>query len=230
MRLIGLAVVLILSLTLVPRAAEPQQPGKVQRVGVLMLASLSARPQQWEAFRQGLREHGYVEERNILLEFRSAEGKLDRLAELAAELIQTKVDVIVASGTEASQAAKKATGTIPVVMSNTGDPVGAGIVANLARPGGNITGLSLLATELSAKRLELLKETLPKLARVAVLWNPSQSAYAHSACGEPKAGETSCQSYVASIPIVAGSAAVATPSPLRRPGRPFALVQQRHAR
>jgi ABC-type uncharacterized transport system substrate-binding protein len=176
MRLIGLAVVLILSLTLVPRAAEPQQPGKVQRVGVLMLASLSARPQQWEAFRQGLREHGYVEGQNILLEFRSAEGKLYRLAELAAELIQTKVDVIVASGTEASQAAKKATGTIPVVMSNTGDPVGAGIVANLARPGGNITGLSLLATELSAKRLELLKETLPKLARVAVLWNPSNAS------------------------------------------------------
>src|SRR4029453_13638504 len=102
----------------------------------------------------------------------------ERLAELVAELVQAKADVIVASGTEATQAAKKATATIPIIMSNTGDPVGAGIVANLARPGGNITGLSLLATEISAKRLELLKETLPKLVRVAILWNPNNASVA----------------------------------------------------
>jgi putative ABC transport system substrate-binding protein len=159
-----------------PLAAGAQQAAKVPRVGVLLLASLAARPQQWEAFRQGLREHGYVEGQSILIDFRSAEGKLERLAELAAELVQAKADVIVASGTESTQAAQKATATIPIVMSNTGDPVGAGIVANLARPGGNVTGLSLLATELSAKRLGLLKEALPRLARVAVLWNPNNAS------------------------------------------------------
>jgi putative ABC transport system substrate-binding protein len=149
----------------------------VYRIGVLMLAPLAARPQQWEAFRQGLRDRGYVPGQNAVVEFRSADSKPDRLADLAADLINTvNVDVIVASGTEASQAAQRATRTIPIVMSNTGDPVGAGIVASLARPGGNVTGLSLLATELSAKRLELLKETVPGVTRVAVLWNPANAS------------------------------------------------------
>ncbi len=174
MRLVVIALALLLLAS--PLAAEAQQPAKVPRVGVLVLAPLNARPQQWEAFRQGLREHGYTPGQNIVLEFRSAEGKVERLADLAAELIQANLDVIVGSGTPPVQALQKATQTIPIVMSNVGDPVGAGVVASLARPGANITGLSLLATELSAKRLELLKEALPGLARVAVLWNPSNAS------------------------------------------------------
>jgi putative ABC transport system substrate-binding protein len=156
-----------------PLAAEAQQARGMPRIGVLVLAPLSARPQQWEAFRQGLREHGYLPGQNILLEFRSADGKPERLAELAAELVQANMDVIVGSGTPPVQALQKATRTIPIVMANVGDPVGAGIVASSARPGGNITGLSLLATELSAKRLEILKAALPGLARIAVLGNPT---------------------------------------------------------
>jgi putative ABC transport system substrate-binding protein len=159
-----------------PPAAEAQPASKVSRIGVLMLAPLSARPQQWEAFRQGLREQGYVLGQNIVVEFRSANGNLERLAELAMELTNLNVAVIVASGTEATQAAQKATRVIPIVMSNTGDPVGSGIVASLARPGANVTGLSLVATELSAKRLELLKEAMPGLTRVAVLWNPNNAS------------------------------------------------------
>ena len=159
-----------------PGAAGAQQAGKVYRVGVLTLAPLAARPQQWEAFRQGMRDHGYLPGQNVVLEFRSADSKTDRLPGLMAEMIQANMDVIVVSGTEATQAAQKATRTVPIVMSNTGDPVGAGVVASLARPGGNITGLSLLATELSAKRLELLKEILPGVARVAVLWNPNNAS------------------------------------------------------
>jgi putative ABC transport system substrate-binding protein len=161
-----------------PRAAGAQPAGKIYRVGVLVLGSLAARPQQWEALRQGMRDHGYVPGQNLVLEFRSAEGKPDRLPGLMAELIQANMDVIVVSGTEAVLAAQKATRTVPIVMANVGDPVGAGVVASLARPGGNITGLSLLATELSAKRLELLKEILPGLARVAVLWNPNNASVA----------------------------------------------------
>jgi putative ABC transport system substrate-binding protein len=160
----------------VPVAAGAQPAGKVYRVGVLSLAPLAARPQQWEALRQGMRDHGYLLGQNVVLEFRSADGKLDRLPGLMAEMIQAGMDVIVVSGTEATQAAQKATRTVPIVMSNTGDPVGAGVVASLARPGGNITGLSLFATELSAKRLELLKEILPGLARVGVLWNPNNAS------------------------------------------------------
>jgi putative ABC transport system substrate-binding protein len=146
------------------------------RIGVLVLAPLSARPQQWEAFRQGLREHGYMQGQSILVEFRSAEGKPERLPELAAELVQANMDVIVGSGKPPVQALQKATQTIPIVMANVGDPVGAGLVVSLSRPGGNITGLSLLATELSAKRLEILKVALPGLARVAILGNPTNAS------------------------------------------------------
>jgi putative tryptophan/tyrosine transport system substrate-binding protein len=127
-----------------------------------------------EAFRLGLRELGYVEGQNILIEYRYAEGKQNRLPDLAADLVRLKVDIIVAQSTETVLAAKSATSTIPIVMTNSADPIGSGLVASLARPGGNVTGMSLLAgLEISGKQLELLKETVPKLSRVAVLANPA---------------------------------------------------------
>ncbi len=149
--------------------AEAQKPAKVPRIGVL---SGPIDPGV-EAFRLGLRELGYVEGKSITIEHRSAEGKFDRLPDLAAELVRLKVDVIVASSNQAIIALKKATQTIPIVMSIAGDPVGAGFIASLARPGGNITGLSGIAEQLSGKRLELLKEINPKIDRVAVFWSPT---------------------------------------------------------
>jgi len=149
--------------------AEAQQAKKVPRIGFLMSTSPSAISDRIEAFRQGLRELGYVEGKNIVIEWRSAERKLDRLSELAAELVRLKVDVIVSAGAGSTRSAKEATVTIPIVMAQVNDPIGAGFVASLARPGGNITGLATLAPELSGKRLELLKEVVPKLSRVAVL-------------------------------------------------------------
>jgi putative ABC transport system substrate-binding protein len=149
--------------------ADAQQPTKIPRIGYLTNASLSAIAARTEAFRQGLRELGYVEGKNIVIEYRSAEGKPDRLPTLAAELGRLKVDVIVTTGASVTRAAKKATITIPIVMTNDNDPVGQGFVASLARLGGNITGLSTLSPELSGKRLELLKEIVARLSRVAVL-------------------------------------------------------------
>ena len=149
--------------------ATAQQPSKVTRLGSLLATSASTEKSRIEAFREGLRELGYVEGKNIFIEWRSAEGNADRLPSLAAELVRLKVDVIVTNGPYSTRAAKAATVTIPIVMMRVGDPVGDGIVANLARPGGNITGLSSVAPELSGKRLELLKEIVPKLSRVAVL-------------------------------------------------------------
>ena len=149
-------------------SAEAQQPAKIPRLGYLTAPPFSALTAQHEAFRQGLRELGYVEGKNIFIEWRSAEAKLDRLPELAAELVRLKVDVIVTAGPAPTRAAKGATSTIPVVMAFDSDPVGNGFVASLARPGGNITGSSTLNPELSGKRLEILKETVPKLSRVAV--------------------------------------------------------------
>jgi putative ABC transport system substrate-binding protein len=148
--------------------AEAQQPTRIPRIGHLIATSPSASPGRIEAFRQGLRELGYIEGKNIIIEWRYAEGKLDRLPELAAELVRLNVDVIVTAGPPDTRAAKQATRTIPTVMTQDADPVGSGFVASLARPGGNITGLSTLAPELSGKRLELLKEIVPKLSRVAV--------------------------------------------------------------
>jgi putative tryptophan/tyrosine transport system substrate-binding protein len=148
---------------------EAQQPTQIPRIGYLGGADPSANADRREAFRQRLRELGYVEGKNIVIEYRHAEEKLDRLPALAAELVRLKVDVIVTGGGRATRAAKEATKTIPIVMAQVPDPVGDGFVANLARPGGNITGLSALGPELSGKRLELLKETVPKLSRVAVL-------------------------------------------------------------
>jgi putative ABC transport system substrate-binding protein len=169
MRLIGLAVVLTLSLTLAPLAMEAQQAGRVPRIGWLAAGSAAATMPLTDAFRQGLRQLGYVEGKDIVIEYRYAEGKLDRLPELAGEIVQLKVDVIVVGNTAAIQAAKKATSTIPTVMVGSGDPVGLGLVTSLARPGGNLTGLSFLSTELAGKRLDLLREAFPKISRVAVL-------------------------------------------------------------
>ncbi len=168
MRLIGLAVVLALSLALAPLAGEAQQAGKMPRIGVLAGALLSTNPARIKAFREGLGELGYVEGKSIVIEWRFLEDKGDRLPALAVELTRLKVDVLVAFGPASTQAAKEATNTIPIVMAQVNDPIGAGFVASLARPGGNITGLSVMAPELSGKKLELLKEIVPKLSRVAV--------------------------------------------------------------
>ena len=146
--------------------AQAQQPTKVPRIGRLGGGPLSA--SGIEVFRQALRELGYVEGKNIVIELRSAEENFDRLPALAAELVRLKVDVIVTTSPTGTRAAKEATATIPIVMTNDSDPVGNGFVGSLARPGGNITGLSTLAPELSGKRLELLKEIVPRLSRVAV--------------------------------------------------------------
>src|SRR5438128_11856540 len=148
--------------------AEAQQPKKVPRIGYLGATSASSESLRHDAFRQGIREVGYIEGQNITIEYRYAEGKLDRLPALAAELVALKVAVIVTGGRTATHAAKEATVTIPIVMGQDPDPVGNGFIASLARPGGNITGLSTLAPELSGKRLELLKEIVPRLSRVAV--------------------------------------------------------------
>jgi len=149
-------------------AVEAQQPKKIHRIGFLATAPTGSTDRA-EAFRQGLRERGYVEGKNIVIEWRSAEGKFDRLPALAAELVSLKVDVIVTAGPTPTHAAKEATNKIAIVMAQDPDPVGSGFVASLARPGGNITGLATLAPELSGKQLELLKEIIPKLSRVAVL-------------------------------------------------------------
>jgi putative ABC transport system substrate-binding protein len=154
-----------------PLAAEAQQAGKVARIGYLS-PNLAASPHTHEAFRQGLRDLGYVEGRNLVIEYRDAEGKFERLPALAAELVALKVDVIVAPNTVAALAAKQATRTLPIVFAVAADPVTSGFVTSLARPGGNVTGLSLLAPELVGKWLDLLKQAVPGVSRVAVLWEP----------------------------------------------------------
>jgi putative ABC transport system substrate-binding protein len=153
--------------------AEAQQTKKIPRIGFLSMGSASSMSARVEAFKRGLRDLGYVEGQNIAIEYRYAEGKLDRLREFAGDLVSLKVDVIVTGGTIATRPAKEATGTIPVVMAYDADPVGTGFISSLARPGGNITGLTSITTALFGKRLELLKEAIPKLSRVAVLWNPA---------------------------------------------------------
>jgi putative ABC transport system substrate-binding protein len=155
-------------------SAEAQQTKKVPRVGFLIASSASSQESRLEAFRQGLRQLGYIEGQNIVIELRSGEGKAERLPVVTAELVQLKVDAIVTGGSTSTHAAKEATETIPIVMTQDADPVTDGFVASLARPGGNITGLSRLGPELSGKRLELLKEIVPKLSRVAVLVGQAQ--------------------------------------------------------
>ena len=158
-----------------PLAAEAQQAAKVARIGYLS-PNLAANPHLPESFRQGLRDLGYVEGRNVVIEYRDAEGKLERLPALAAELVALKVDVIVVGGTPQALAAKQATRTLPIVFAVVGDPAGRGLVTSLARPGGNLTGLSNVAPELVGKRLELLKQAVPGVSRVAVLWHPGAAA------------------------------------------------------
>ncbi|MGH7796154.1 MAG: ABC transporter substrate-binding protein [Candidatus Binatia bacterium] len=161
-------------------STEAQQPGKVTRIGYLGLGSFSGNPLRTDAFRQGLRELGYVEAKNIVVEYRFAEGKLDRLRNLAAELVRLRVAIIVTAGPTVTRPVKEVTSTIPIVMAFDDDPVGSGFVASLARPGGNITGLSILAPEISGKQLELLKEIIPRLSRLAVLGSSNRSGTAQA--------------------------------------------------
>ncbi|HEX6216516.1 MAG TPA: ABC transporter substrate-binding protein [Vicinamibacterales bacterium] len=165
-----------MSLLAAPLAADAQQAGKVPRIGFLSTTSSSDRPPLFDAFRQRLRELGWVEGQNIVIDYRYAEGRVDRLPDLAAELVRLKVDLIVSWGTQGVTAAKNATETIPIVMIAVRDPIGIGLIASLARPGGNVTGVSGSAgLEWVAKQLELLKETVPKIRRVAILSNPTNA-------------------------------------------------------
>ena len=168
--ILGLALGLLLA---APFAAGAQQPARVARIGWLLTGSLESPETRLlrDAFREGLRERGYVEGQNIVIEYRSADGKIERFPGLASELVRLKVDVIVAANSPAARAAQQATTTIPVVVPVMADPVGDGLVASLAQPRGNITGLAFLGPELVPKRLELLKEAVPKVSRVAALWH-----------------------------------------------------------
>jgi putative ABC transport system substrate-binding protein len=170
---LGLSVIAIV-LVVSGAVAQAQQPTKIPRIGFLAATKPAAVAARVAAFRQGLRELGYVEGKNIVVEYRYAEGKADRERELAAELARLKVDIIVTTGPTVTRNAKEATVTIPIVMAQDGDPVASGFVASLARPGGNITGLSNLSPELSGKRLELLKEIVPKLSRVAMIGDSNE--------------------------------------------------------
>src|SRR5262245_15843238 len=155
--------------------AKAQQPGKVFRIGFLDNSTASGMAVLVDAFRQELSKLGWIEGKNITIEYRYGEGKQDRLPELAAELVHLKVDLIVTSGAPAPVAAKKATTTIPIVITSVGDPVGTGLVTSLARPGGNITGNSALAPELNSKRLEILKDSIPRLSSVGILRTPGSA-------------------------------------------------------
>src|SRR5262245_9764314 len=157
-----------------PLAARAQQTGKVLRIGFLFTGSLESPEGRLsiDALRQGLHQHGYIEDQNIVVEYRAAEGRFDRLPALASELVQLKVDVILATATPAGRATQRATTTIPIVVTAMGDPVQDGLVASIARPGGNITGTTFLGPELVPKRLALLKEGLPTLSHVGILWHP----------------------------------------------------------
>src|SRR6266404_3343127 len=171
-----LSILFVVVLLTVAVIAEAQQPTKVPRIGFLVGPSRSFFASRMESFQQGLHSLGYIEGKNIVIEYRYAEGKADRLPTLAAELVGLNVDVIVTSATPSVLAAKKATSTIPVVFVSVTDPVASGLVTSLARPGGNITGLTILAPELSGKRLELLEEAVPNVTRVAFLWNSANPA------------------------------------------------------
>ncbi len=160
-------------------AVDAQQPTKIPRIGYLSTVSPAANATRIEALRQGLRELGYVEGKNIVIEWRYADGKIDRLPSLAAQLVHLKVDLIVTAASPPTRAAKELTSTIPIVMAFDDDPVGSGFVASLARPGGNVTGLSSLALEIGGKQLELLKEIIPRLSRVAILGTSTVPQYAN---------------------------------------------------
>ena len=168
----GLIVTLSLGILVAPLLTHAQQKGKMYRIGFLGNSTAALEANLVGPFREGLRDLGYEEGQNVVIEYRWAEGKYERLPTLIAELIARKVDVIVTAGTPGTQAVKKATTSVPLVMVAVGDPVGTGIVASLNRPGGNITGLTSISPELEGKRLELLREVIPKLSHVAILWNP----------------------------------------------------------
>ena len=170
-RSIVVACLLLAVLLLTGSSAQAQQTKKVPRIGFLSATSISVELTRIEAFRKGMGERGYLEGKNIVIEWRWAEGKFDRLADLAAELVRLKVEVIVSAGPVVTRPLKEATSTIPIVMGQDTDPVGSGFVAGLAKPGGNITGLAALAPEMSGKQLELLKEIIPQLSRVAIIGN-----------------------------------------------------------
>ena len=170
MRSTTITLILPVAILFVPLAAEAQRPTNVPRIGFLSPGDPKSAFGLTEAFREGLREHGYLEGSNIAIEYRWAEGRFDRLPDLAAELIRLKVDIVVAVVTQASLAAKKSTTTIPIVMVATGDPVGAGLVTSIGRPGGNITGTSSVTPGTAGKSLEFLKEIVPKARRVG--WRP----------------------------------------------------------
>ena len=168
-------IVLTLLLFALCSSADAQQRKSAPRIGFLSVGAVSAMTTRVEAFRRGLREQGYVEGQNLIVEYRYAQDNLERLREFAAELVRLKVDVIVTGGTISTRPAKEAAGATPIVMAYESDPVGSGLVTSLARPGGNLTGLTSSAGELNGKRLELLKEAIPKLSRVAVIRNPGMS-------------------------------------------------------
>jgi putative ABC transport system substrate-binding protein len=170
-----LIVVALLTLALI---AGAQQPAKIPRVGILFIGGRDQ--PHLEAFKQGLRERGYTEGKNIVLDYRYAEGNVDRLPSLAAELVQLKVDVIVTTSGNSARAARQATRAIPIVLTTGADPVKTGLAESLAKPGGNVTGLSIIEEDLSGKRVEILTETFPKMTRVAYLWNPVAVAYSAS--------------------------------------------------
>ena len=195
-----------------PLAAGAQQAGKIPRIGLLVASSAfdTAYARFIEAFRQGLRDLGYVEGRNIVIEYRYAGEKYERLSALAAELVRLKVDVIVSHGSPGPFAAKQATNAIPIVMTAAGDPVASGLVSSLARPGGNFTGLSLMVPELGGKRLQLLKEILPGLSRVAVLWNAA-NPYALQVVREMEATAIDCRKDV-SLPFLVRALSVERPA------------------
>ena len=172
------SILLIVAVVVVGAIAQAQQSKKVSRIGYVTVASRSTISARVEAFRQGMRDLGYVEDKNIVIEWRFGEGKQDRLPALVAELVRVKVDIIVTGGPISTRSAKEATVSIPIVMAQDTDPVGSGFAVSLARPGGNITGLSTISPEISGKRLELLKEVVPSLSRVAVFGTSTEPANA----------------------------------------------------
>ena len=176
---VGRLAILVAGVTMAfkPYVAFAQQPASPRRIGVFLVGP-SLESKEAQAFRQGLRDAGYSEGRDVVIEWRSASGDYDKVSGLAADLVESKVDVMVVDGTVGTRSAKRATSNIPIVMVLVGDPVGSGLVANLAHPGGNVTGLSLMIPDLTAKQLQLLKEAIPRLTRVAVLWNPETPFHA----------------------------------------------------
>jgi putative ABC transport system substrate-binding protein len=178
MTTMALLITFVLGLLVAPLAAEAQPPTRVHRIGVLAGGTTSGRDPYVEAFLEGMRALGYVEGQNLVMEYRGAGGQYERLPDLAAELVRLKVDVLLVVITPAALAAKHATTTVPIVMAGVGDPVGSGLVASLAQPSGNVTGLAALSPELAGKQLEFLKDVLPTVSRVAVLWNPANPVHA----------------------------------------------------